>query len=256
MKHRFDEPIRTLDASVAELQQCLTFIERAAAARPRLGRALDWKSSDKGAISLAQEFIDEKDFETGQVALSIHVSAVGVFERFLRSLTSAMCEHVGTKKLSEKTVNANIALTGRLLATVNDPPDQMHVDYAKVIESLAGRNAHGDFLLCAQAFSLQATNASPDTVERVFDGFGFNLNWDSLAKRADAASLLGTTGVRESSNELKNRLASMVRLRNRVAHGDERGATLTLEELKVSLRLIRSLAKALAEEAHVSLSGG
>jgi hypothetical protein len=72
------------------------------------------------------------------------------------------------------------------------------------------------------------------------------LDWDQIGKIRELSELFGTKGTRATAKAAAERLASFIRLRNRIAHTAAGEVPVSADELRGYIRFFRLFAPGLA----------
>jgi hypothetical protein len=223
-------------ARVANLRRDVNFISLAANFRPQVYRVLD-REAEPEAIDLAERFADVKDSEVSAIYGPLVVRLSAIIERYLRALieecVSAWAIKAGSSERVPATLaNRNIVLTGRLLASSDQPRDHLKLDVPTLIKNLAScSGSRRDFVLNREAFSTLIIGITPETVEASLKAVKVGDCWDAICADPDLKRSLQKTRTVDAAKATKLRLKELSRWRNNWAHGGDEEISLTDQEL-------------------------
>ena len=251
--------LRELNASLDELGSNLEFLALATSLRPRLGGVLRWEAGGE-LIELAQRFINAGASRSENIYGALLLRTLAAFERFARQLlehgVSRIANRSGTyDELPQQIRNRNKALTGRLLASIEEPSDYLPVDYDLLIQNLASCTAGStSFQLNAVAFVAVIGSGSPSALEKALKAIDITEWWDAVGGNVALQTHLGKKGARATGHAAKERLEGLWRMRNVIAHAGEGEGVVTDETVRGAIDFVRTLARALNEVVNSRLS--
>jgi len=234
------------------LEANLVFVAIATSLRPRLGSVLNWGAGGE-VIKLAQSFLNAKESRPENLYVALLVRALAAFERFARQLVEDAVGRTGARAgsyddLVQRVRDRNTVLTGRLLASLDEPRDYLVIDARLLAENLAScAPGSSSFRLNAAAFAAVVVSGSPPVLERALKNLDIENWWDALGGPASLQRLLGTTGPRATGLAACDRLEQLWRWRNLTVHAGDAETVVTESNLRDAIHFVRTLAAALGQ---------
>jgi hypothetical protein len=241
---------RELNARLDELDANLKFLALATSLRPRLGGVLRWEDGGD-LIDLAQRFISTGENRSENIYGALLLRTLAAFERFARQLLEHGVSRIASRshtydQLPQQLRNRNTALTGRLLAGIDEPSDYLPVDYDLLVQNLASCTAGStSFRLNAVAFVAIIGSGRPSALEKALKAIDIAERWDAVGGNAALQTHLGTRAARATGNAAKARLEELWRVRNVIAHAGEGEGVATDETVRSAIDFVRTFARAL-----------
>jgi hypothetical protein len=245
--------LEDLSVHLDEVSASAEFVSIASSLRPRLGLIVDWNASrDNSELNtLARKFMDSKDVRYAILYEALFVRVLAAFERFIRQLVeNALCAKVeGTTydEISETLGINNLRLTGRVLASIDEPRDHLTFNYENLVENLVSCKAGSStFRLNASVFSAAVAGGGPTAIEKALKNINLEHWWDDVGRDKQLQTVLGTRKPREAANLSKEKLRKLWRLRNTIAHAGVKNVEVSKTEFDESLNFIRIFSTALS----------
>lgn len=175
------------------------------------------------------------------------------FERFVRSLlrdtaqlVSAAGSHV--KMPTQEMRKSHLQLGGRLLCSINDPPDELDVDFNSLCRDLAsGLDGQGGLRLNLDAICYGLKGLTAEGLESALDRIAVRSFWDTLGAIPSIKGVFDDQRCRDVANDLKQFLKDFNRRRNQIAHGSDGDAVVSDHDLAQAFRVFRELSSALPD---------
>lgn len=165
--------ISEFEAQVDAVRADLEFVKLAAQLRPRIGSILIWNAKGDGT-DIAKQFIKARSLPEGVYA-SLLVRLVATLERYLRNMIAEAVHRRAAKAKSYDEVastlgSRNLVLTGRLLASLDQPKDYLTLNIEELVENLAScKKGSSAFKLNLLAFSAAMVGVTPTAIEKAMD---------------------------------------------------------------------------------------
>jgi hypothetical protein len=243
-------PLSDLEAQLDSLHADTEFIRLASQLRPRIGGIIQWQAQGEGT-ELAKRFIRANTSTPEGVYSSLLVRLVACFEKYLRNTIAMIVDRKSEKagsydEVAETIGSRNQVLTGRLLASQDNPRDYLTFDVEEVIANLAScKKGSAKFRLNPLAFSATLVGVTPQAVEKAFENLGIKEWWDKLGADPRIIALLGTKGAHATGKQSKERLKDLSRWRNHLAHGGDGEMIISESQLSDSINFIAAFSAAL-----------
>jgi RiboL-PSP-HEPN len=243
-------PMSDLEAQLDSLRADAEFVRLASQLRPRIGGIIQWQAQGE-ETELAKRFMKANSSTPEAVYSSLLVRLVACFEKYLRNTFAVIVNRKSEKarnydELAETIGSRNQILTGRLLASQDNPRDHLTFDVEEVIANLAScKKGSAEFRLNPLAFSATLVGVAPLAVERAFENVGVKEWWDKLGADPKMIALLGTKGAHATGKQSKERLKELSRWRNHLAHGGDGEIVISESQLADSISFIASFSAAL-----------
>jgi hypothetical protein len=243
-------PLDELNTRISELKADLEFVALAAQLRPRLGAVVHWQAAAY-ELQLVRQFMEGRSSRPEGLYGPLLIRLLAVLERYLRMLIIQSVEQRASEAQSFDDLptvlgNRNVVLTGRVLATVENPRDHLTMDTESLVANLATcRRGSKVFRLNAQAFSATVTGAGPATVEKALESVDVSNWWDGVGGNLALAELLGTKGARATGDRARERLKEIWRWRNHLAHGGDEETALSESQLREAVEFVSCFGGAL-----------
>jgi len=247
-----DTLLRELNARLDELESNVEFIATATSLRPRLGAILNWGVGGD-VVRLAQSFLDTKSSRAENLYAALLLRALAAFERFARQFVDdtvgRVVAHAGSfDSLAQRVRDRNIVLTGRLLASLEEPREHLVIDPGLLAKNLSSCvTGNRSFQLNAAAFAAVVVSGSPTVIERALRNLDIENWWDAVGNVASLQQLLGTAGPRATGTAAAERLKELWRSRNLIAHAGDGETVVTESDVRDAIRFVRTLAIALEQ---------
>ena len=247
----FSRALRDLEMTLAEIRTTLLFVRSAAHVRPRLGSLVTWTSLDEESRLILRDYMEHKDFQPDFTYRGLYVLIYGTFEEFVRRmLRDAVIAKSNAVQsyddLDQDLARQNVHRTGQALATIDEPPSYMKLNYDLLCANIGTcRVGSTSFTLNADAFALFFTNLSPKQLAGALRRIGIKLNWDEIGQQKCIKKLYGSQSTRAVAKAASEQLQAFTRKRNLVAHS---GGAVTVSDVDVAeaLDFVEKLANALA----------
>jgi hypothetical protein len=250
--------IRELTARLDELTANLEFVAVSTSLRPRLAGALRWEQGGE-LIGLAQSFINAKESRAEGLYAAILLRALASFERFARLLVEDAIAQLAKKahsyyQLSKHIRDRHTALTGRLLATIDEPRDYLTVNYESLIQNLVTcTDGNTSFKLNAIAFVASIISVGPNGLEKALKTVEISDWWDEIGAVKELQSNLGSSGNRNTGKAAGQRLQDLWRMRNIIAHAGDGEGTISDAYARDAIQFLRVFSAALAHVVNARL---
>ena len=218
------EPLKELNAKLAEVEAAANFVTAAAVLRPRLGKIVSWERLQKYEKEIASDFIRQRDANSRTVFISLVVICYGSLEDFSREIVeravgaiNAAGDKVGT--IPEAIFEENIYRTGQVLQSVRAKRTIRKYDFMELARNLGSCDMAGGLVtLNAECFSFEQGSASPDSIDSSLARVGVRLDWDRFGACSEIQNVLGESRTRDCANAAREAVENLVRTRNLVSH--------------------------------------
>jgi hypothetical protein len=244
--------LRELNARLDELEANLVFVASATTLRPRLGGVLNWQVGGE-VVRLAQNYLNAAASRPENLYAALLVRAIAAFERFCRQLVENATVRTGVRSaqyedLAKHIRERNVVLTGRLLASLDEPRDHLTFDPTTLAQNLASCTpGSASFRLNAAAFAAVVVSGRPLVLERALRNLDVE-NWrDAVGGTPGLQRLLATAGARATGHAVYQRLEELCRWRNIIAHAGDSEPVVNEEDLHDAIEFLRALAAALGQ---------
>jgi RiboL-PSP-HEPN len=246
------ESLHVLEAQLDELSGDLSFLAMAVQLRPRIGDVVRWEANGE-VVTLARGFMEARGFRPEgiygpllvRLLASVERYTRGVLEYALRRLVERAAVYDG---LAVAICNTNIRLTGKLLASLDEPRDHLAFDIERLIENLATcRAGRSDYRLNPVAFTAPIAGSGPLAIERALATVGVANWWDAIGGYQPLTAALRTRGARATGARAKEKLRELWRWRNQIAHGGDQEIALSEAQLQEAIGFVRRFVAALDE---------
>src|SRR5205814_1410723 len=101
------------------------------------------------------------------------------------------------------------------------------------------------FRINSEVFASAVTGSSPAIVDRALGHIEIDKLWDLIGADGELSDVLGTKGARATSKGAQERLLTLWRQRNQLAHGGDEEAALSESDLSDAIKFVLLLAKSL-----------
>ncbi len=242
-----DAGLKEFGLALDELAEDLEFLRLSSRLRPRLGALLNWQAVDGDAAQLAKGFMNLKTVELSPLYRGMIAVLSGTFEQLVRRVVQEAVLQINNDvdvfdKLPDGIKVHNLFFSGRALCAVREPPDHVTIDHYLLVRSLATCTPGAQkFVLNADAFAMFITNLTPSHLGDICHSIGVSLNWDYFGKVNAFEKLFGSKGARSLGKMVSDRLADIVKLRNRIAHTGAGGVTVSEEDVASHIAFLRIL---------------
>jgi len=251
--------LQELEARVANLKRDASFVHASFSLRPYVFDVLDW-NADKEKIETAKRFAAIKDSEASAIYGPLVVRLVAAFERYLRAFVQeaviAWSGKAGTfDKLPTSLAERNIALTGKLLAAIENPRDYLNVDPMALVQHLSSCvPGKAGYRLSYEAFAVLVVGTTPDALEAIFRAVKIEEWWDSVAADQVLKTLLSSAKTSDAAKKAKLRLKELSKWRNNWAHGGDEEVTLNYDQLNGACDFVSAFSKSLDTQVKKRIS--
>ena len=207
-----------------EISQVVNFVEVGASLRPHLGKHLNWHGL--GYLQTSVENFLGSDPVPDRAYQSLLVSCHAGFEQFIVDLAEDACRIINNLSLTSGEVESRFPglikkfrqFSGLILASPA-PKKYWNIDQEKLVLDLASTGASSTCVnVLGRTFIVSVKSINSETIIEFSDLFGVNFSWDSFAKFPGASEVLGSSGVRETSNLAKDLFDDLSSKRNMLAH--------------------------------------
>jgi RiboL-PSP-HEPN len=219
-------PLDDLMARIGELRADFTFVSTAYQLRPRLGDIIAWERSAE-TKGLVQRFLGAKDARPEGIYGPLLIRLIAGFERYIRLLIVESIEFRTSSvksfdELPKKLINRNMILTGKILASLENPRDYLSFNIDGLIVNLAScKSGSTSFSLNPLAFSATVLGIKPTEIDKALESLDITDCWDGLGSDKKLETILGTKGARDTGSRAAERLKELSRWRNHLAHGGD-----------------------------------
>ena len=243
-------PLGDLQAQLDLLRADTEFVRLASQLRPRIGGIIQWQAHGE-ETELARRFMKANSGTPEGVYSSLLIRLVACFEKYLRNTIAAIVKRKSEKAgcyddVATTIGSRNQILTGRLLASQDDPRDYLTFNVEEAIANLAScRKGSQKFQLNPLAFSATLIGVTPKAVEKALENVGIKEWWDKVGADPKIIALLGTKGVHATGKQSQERLKELSRWRNHLAHGGDGEMLISESQLSESIDFISAFSAAL-----------
>jgi len=198
--------------------------------------------------------MNTKETRIEGICAGLYVRVIASFERYLRRRIEAVVDELSMhgnafEAIPEFIRNRNIALTGRLLSSIDEPKDHLAFNYDALVANLASCTVGSkSFRLNSAAFSAAVVGSGPDVLERALKTINVDHFWDRLGANTHLQKIIGTRGPRETGNHARTKLQDLTRKRNQIAHAGDSEPALSAQDVREAIEFIRALATSLDAE--------
>jgi hypothetical protein len=213
-------------AYLAELRSAVDFCRAAALLRPRLNEHLRWETADPPARKMFQDFLAAQPSEA-RVFQSVVVSLHAGFEQFVLDLIDDGAEAISDRRLSHGAFEGKFPgaakkfrqASGSALVSIFEPRSHWKIDYDELIRCLASTHPGSpEVAIYGRSFGVRKGNLSWDELNKLLEGFGFEVPWGDISKDSALQLSLGTRNKAATEVALKARMTKLLELRNSLAH--------------------------------------
>lgn len=249
----FDKALSPFIIHLDEIRTAIAYIKESLKLKSYLGRIVNWKLGKTYEISLANSFIKNEPVQVRPVLNGLFVTVIAAFEEFLRTIIVLAARHkVQTSRtfqgLDRCFINRHMEYTGRLLASVNNPPAHLNIDFYDLCRRL-GTCLPGSTNIEINETAFSYVRGITE-IEIFFDcikAIGYSIEFDDFGRDSRLQKLLQTSGTRDTSKELKETLRAVLRNRHRIAHSGQSYAEITEDVFSFQLNLLELTAICITE---------
>lgn len=184
---------------------------------------------------------------------ALFVRAYAGFEQYLRDLVQSAANTISDSrlvqskldppkmKIVERLYGHQIQLAGEGFRKYFEPLDHIRINYAEVAKAIVQSSDKNEpFLLDGMIVGLRINNINRDVINKIFERFDCQIQWNNFSSKATLQTLLKTKGVRETDKATAKLLNDALARRNRLAHTS--GSEELLEnELSQHISFLREL---------------
>jgi RiboL-PSP-HEPN len=234
-----------VESYIDEIEQCLEFTKTSIESRPQLNGMVDWNNITREQRDLVQRFSNFKSLRSELMFRSLYISSHAFFESTIREIALKTVDYINevTEKvqtLPAVIVEENICRSGHALSGFRNPLEQHSFNYFEIAKNVSlTKEVNASGILNADVLTMQAGNTTSDNMDKLFGRIAIALDWDKMCQDDDLLNLHGVKGARDSTNETKRLLSSMVKKRNRIAHEGANASDVSQIDLEFQLRFIR-----------------
>jgi hypothetical protein len=248
--------LSALRAAVTETIQAADFLENAKGVSNRISGFLAF-IQDEGvrskAIALTQPLVNSS-CDSSYIYQGLIVRLSACLEEFLRKQIASYIDSLNDKKLLYAKHDRRLLLNskyyaGRSLQTIHEPIFHHAHDYDDICIKLGTSTDDGEpVLISTSIFTSQIKGISEKELTNAFQMIGMKLDFDKIGQRKDMQTFFAKSKTRETANACREKLESLVALRNSNAHTGIGGATIQANDLKEFANFVHLLAEAIADQ--------
>lgn len=220
--------------------------------RQFLNSALNWDALRDDQRDVVRNFFKSKVPSNSTVNNSLYLSAVASFESFLVNNIVAVIYSINISGKKFETLNPaliknHIDLTGRILSTINSPPDHINVDFDKLCRQIATCYAGtANYTFNTEIAGFVSKILPMDGFFQFLKNCEIQIDFDAISQSQEVKSEFGTTSVRETSSEIIIFLGEIKRMRNRIAHTGQSVSDVSNERFFTLVGRLRAISKSIS----------
>lgn len=240
-----------------ELLLLIDYSSNVAALKSGLNDICAWERMTPEQSSLINRFFKIAPFPNRSLYNSIYVSSVASFEAFLTGTIELVLDSINRKgwpieKIESALVQRNFALSGQMLSKIYEPPNHINLDFYTIARNL------GTCQPGAKNFTLNTQIAS--FLKKILDLQDFflflkdckiQITYDILGADATLSQAFGTSGVRETANQIKEFVQDIIKMRNRIAHTGQSASDIGKDEITTVIKKIKLIGKVIDSQIAV-----
>jgi RiboL-PSP-HEPN len=221
---------------------------------------LRWDNLGSEEMSLARNFLNQRNADESLLYRGMVISLAGAFEHFIRRILRDSVVAIGGSATSYESLDAgikkeNFYRTGLALGTIHEPLDYLDLNYESLAKNLGTCfPGSAQALLNAEAFAIFISIISPRNLEEALRRIGVTLRWDDFGKVEEVQKTLEIKGTRDTAKAVEANLKQFGKMRNKIAHSGSSGLVVTELEFERLLQFFRVFGRTLIGVVQTDLS--
>ncbi len=220
----YENALQQFLGKLSEVREYTDFVAASSSMRPLLSSAVDRNKLYGDGPAIMQAYFAAK---CDSVKLSCNAAIIAVgssFEEFIRRLLRDAINWINDSKrargdIDEHLMNHNIVISGKVLATLFEPPADFAFDYDTLCVNLGTCGTETTtVVLNTQAFTFGVSGVNLSGIDRVLKRLGVEIDWDHIAVLPALQKHCNTKTTADTAKYIKQYLADFIISRNKIAH--------------------------------------